>query len=109
MPATGSVKKWRRYQHDTVALCKIRRYQTSTKPLICKLPFQWLVCKMRRTSRLACACRAQHSRHCRRYVRPTWGGGGLFEDTNFCTIHAKRVTIMPKDIQLLCRIHGERA
>ena len=33
---------------------------------------------------------------------------GLFEDTNLCAIHAKRVTIMPKDIQLAQRIHGER-
>ena len=33
----------------------------------------------------------------------------LFEDTNLCAIHAKRVTIMPKDIQLACRIRGERA
>ena len=33
----------------------------------------------------------------------------LFEDTNLCAIHAKRVTIMPKDIQLAWRIHGERA
>ena len=32
----------------------------------------------------------------------------LFEDTNLCRIHAKRVTIMPKDIQLATRIHGER-
>ena len=34
---------------------------------------------------------------------------GLFEDTNLCAIHAKRVTIMPKDIQLARRIRGERA
>ena len=27
---------------------------------------------------------------------------GLMEDTNLCTIHAKQVTIMPKDIQLAC-------
>ena len=33
---------------------------------------------------------------------------GLFKDTNLCAIHAKRVTIMPKDIQLARRIHGER-
>ena len=33
---------------------------------------------------------------------------GLFEDTNACAIHAKRVTIMPKDIQLARRIRGER-
>jgi histone H3 len=30
-------------------------------------------------------------------------------DTNLCAIHAKRVTIMPKDIQLARRIRGERA
>ena len=33
---------------------------------------------------------------------------GLFEDTNLCAIHAKRVTIIPKDIQLARRIRGER-
>jgi histone H3 len=32
---------------------------------------------------------------------------GLFEDTNLCAIHAKRVTIMPKDMQLSRRIRGE--
>jgi len=34
---------------------------------------------------------------------------GLFEDTNFSAIHAKRVTIMPKDIQLARQIRGDRA
>ena len=34
---------------------------------------------------------------------------GLFEDTNLCAIHTKRVTIMPKDIQLARQIRGERA
>jgi histone H3 len=33
---------------------------------------------------------------------------GLYEDTILCTIHAKCVTIMPKDMQLVCRIRGER-
>jgi histone H3 len=33
---------------------------------------------------------------------------GLYEDTNLCTIHAKRVTIMPKDMKLACCIRGER-
>ena len=32
----------------------------------------------------------------------------LFEDTNLCAIHMKRVTIVPKDIQLARRIRGER-
>ena len=31
----------------------------------------------------------------------------LFTDTNLCVIHAKRVTIMPKDMQLARRIRGE--
>lgn len=34
---------------------------------------------------------------------------GLFEDCNLCAIHAKRVTIMQKDMQLARRIRGERA
>ena len=34
---------------------------------------------------------------------------GLMEDTNICAIHSKRVTIMPKDIQLARRIRGERS
>jgi len=33
---------------------------------------------------------------------------GLFEDTNLCAIHAKRVTIMPRDLQLAQRIRGDR-
>ncbi len=31
----------------------------------------------------------------------------LFEDTNRCAIHDKRVTVSPKDMQLACRIRGE--
>ena len=33
---------------------------------------------------------------------------GLFEDTNLCAVHTKRITIMPRDIQLARRIRGER-
>ena len=33
----------------------------------------------------------------------------VFEDTCLCAIHAKRDTIMPKDIQLARRLRGERA
>ena len=33
---------------------------------------------------------------------------GLFEDAHLCAIHAKRVTLMPKDINLARRIRGER-
>jgi histone H3/H4 len=33
----------------------------------------------------------------------------LFEDTNLAAIHAKRVTIQPKDLQLARRLRGERS
>lgn len=33
----------------------------------------------------------------------------LLENTNLCAIHAKRVTIMPKDMQLARRVRGERS
>uniref|UniRef100_A0A8C8UG46 Core Histone H2A/H2B/H3 domain-containing protein n=1 Tax=Peromyscus maniculatus bairdii TaxID=230844 RepID=A0A8C8UG46_PERMB len=82
-PSTGGVKKPHRYRPGTVALREIRRYQKSTELLIRKLPFQRLANEA--------------------YLV------GLFEDTNLCAIHAKRVTIMPKDIQLARRIRGERA
>ena len=32
----------------------------------------------------------------------------LLEDSNLCAIHARRVTIMPKDIQIARRLRGER-
>jgi histone H3 len=33
---------------------------------------------------------------------------GLFHDTNLCATHAKRITILPKDIQLARRMRRER-
>uniref|UniRef100_A0A4X1STA5 Core Histone H2A/H2B/H3 domain-containing protein n=2 Tax=Sus scrofa TaxID=9823 RepID=A0A4X1STA5_PIG len=83
-PSTGGVKKPHRYRPGTVALREIRRYQKSTELLIRKLPFQ----------RLGAS---------EAYLV------GLFEDTNLCAIHAKHVTIMPKDLQLARRIRGEHA
>lgn len=32
---------------------------------------------------------------------------GVFEDTNLCALHAKRVTIFPKDMNLAMRIRGD--
>ena len=31
---------------------------------------------------------------------------GIFKDTNLCTTHVKWVMILPRDMQLACRIHG---
>ena len=106
-PATGGVKKPHRYKPGTVALREIRRYQKSTELLIRKLPFQRLVREIaqdfKTDLRFQSSAVAALQEASEAYLV------GLFEDTNLCAIHAKRVTIMPKDIQLARRIRGERA
>lgn len=108
----------------TVALREIRRYQKSTELLIRKLPFQRLVREI-----------AQDFKSDLRFQSSAIGAlqesveaylVSLFEDTNLCAIHAKRVTIrmfftfLPhsftltvstesKDIQLARRLRGERS
>ncbi|KAF7891091.1 uncharacterized protein EAF02_001416 [Botrytis sinoallii] len=103
-PSTGGVKK--PHRPGTVALREIRRYQKSTELLIRKLPFQRLVREI-----------AQDFKSDLRFQSSAIGAlqesveaylVSLFEDTNLCAIHAKRVTIQSKDIQLARRLRGER-
>ena len=105
-PAVGGVKKPHRYCPGLIALREIRRYQKSTDLLIRRLPFQRLVREIAqgfkeelhfKSSAIFATQEASEA-----YLV------GLMEDTNLCAIHAKRVTIMPKDIQLTRRIRGER-
>jgi histone H3 len=106
-PATGGVKKPHRYRPGTVALREIRRYQKSTDLLIRKLPFQRLVREIAQDFKSD--LRFQGSAVLALQEAAEAYLVGLFEDTNLCSIHAKRVTIMPKDIQLARRIRGERS
>ncbi|CAI9728925.1 Histone H3 [Octopus vulgaris] len=91
----------------TVALREIRRYQKSTELLIRKLPFQRLVREIAQDFKTD--LRFQSSAVMALQEASEAYLVGFFEDTNLCAIHAKRVTIMPKDIQLARRIRGERA
>ncbi|XP_010610324.1 histone H3.1 [Fukomys damarensis] len=104
-PATGSVKRAHRYRPGTVALREIRRYQKSTELLIRRLPFQRLVREIAQDFkthlRFQSSAVMAMQEACESYLVM------LFEDTNLCAIHAKRVTIMPKDIQLARRIRRE--
>ncbi|PRW57327.1 N-acetyltransferase 9 [Chlorella sorokiniana] len=101
----AAVKKPHRFRPGTVALREIRKYQRSTSLLIRKLPF------------------ARLAKEITNNVAPEpfrWTVEGmlalqeatedfivhLLEDCNLCAIHAKRVTIMPKDMQLARRIRG---
>ncbi|KAA6390773.1 MAG: putative histone H3 [Streblomastix strix] len=105
--AAGGVKKPHRFRPGTVALREIRKYQKSTELLIRKLPFQRLVREIaqeyKTDLRFQSSAVAALQEAAEAYLV------GLFEDTNLCAIHAKRVTIMPKDMQLARRIRGERA
>ncbi|GMR58664.1 hypothetical protein PMAYCL1PPCAC_28859 [Pristionchus mayeri] len=89
------------------AMDVIRRYQKSTELLIRKLPFQRLVREIAQDFKTD--LRFQSSAVMALQEAAEAYLVGLFEDTNLCAIHAKRVTIMPKDIQLARRIRGEPA
>ncbi len=99
------VKKPHRYRPGTVALREIRKFQKSTDLLIRKLPFQRVVREVAGEFKSDLRFQSQAvlalQEACEAYIV------GLFEDTNLCAIHAKRVTIMPKDMQLARRIRGE--
>eukprot|EP01098_Paradermamoeba_levis_P005110 TRINITY_DN2172_c0_g3_i2.p1 TRINITY_DN2172_c0_g3~~TRINITY_DN2172_c0_g3_i2.p1 ORF type:complete len:159 (+),score=39.38 TRINITY_DN2172_c0_g3_i2:132-608(+) len=105
-------KKPHRWRPGTAALMEIRRLQKGVDMLIRKAPFQRLVREIAQDF-----CRASDQQEFR------WTMDALsalqeaseaylvhlFEDANLCAIHARRVTIQPKDIQLARRIRGERA
>ena len=105
-PAIGGVKKPHRYRPGTVALREIRKYQKSTELLLRKLPFQRLVREIaleyKTDLRFQASAVLALQEASEAYLV------SLFEDTNLCAIHAKRVTIMPKDMQLARRIRGEK-
>ena len=106
IPPGWKGKKTRKYQSGTVALWKIWRFQKSTELLIRKLFFLWLVHEIAlevgkydlhfQGSAIICLQEAAEA-----YVV------GLMEDSSLCAIHMKRLTIMPKDIQLACHLWGE--
>lgn len=103
------VKKPRRFRPGTVALREIRKYQRTVDPLIRRLPFQRLVREISQklfpedAYRFQSAALGAVQEAAESYLT------GLFEDTNLCAIHAKRVTIMTQDMRLAARIRGQSA
>ena len=108
----------------TVALREIRRYQKSTELLIRKLPFQRLVREIAQDFKvntvalivlfetyhvLQTDLRFQSSAVMALQEASEAYLVSLFEDTNLAAIHAKRVTIQPKDLALARRLRGERS
>ncbi|TVY85200.1 histone H3-like centromeric protein hH3v [Lachnellula suecica] len=100
-------RKKRRYRPGTLALKEIRRYQSSTELLMKKLPFSRLVREIAQGLRPANDGMRWQSQAIQALQEASEAFlVHLFEDTNLCAIHAKRVTIMQKDIQLARRIRG---
>ena len=98
----GRLVKPHRYRAGTAALKDIRHFQKTTALLIRRLPFQRLVREIAQdyktdlrfqSAAILCLQEAAEAYLVR-----------LFDDANLCAIHARRVTIMPKDIQLTRRI-----
>jgi histone H3 len=109
--AKAATKKHRR-RPGTVAQREIRRYQKSTNLLFPKLPFQRLVRDIVREMRenkiiIFDSLRFQPTTLLALQEASEAYLVGVFEDANLCCIHAKRVTLMDKDIQLARRIRGE--
>ena len=113
--AMDPVKKKQRYRPGQLCLRDIRRLQNSTELLIPRVRFSRLVREIsknivaqtpnseRKRGDLLFQTKAILALHeaAEAYLV------GLFEDTNLCAIHARRVTVMPKDIQLARRLRGE--
>lgn len=93
----------------TLALREIRHYQAQTGFLIRKLPFQRLVREITQTYNMT---PAEGEKRWQRDALSALQEAAeaylvhLFEDSNLEAIHAKRVTVMVKDIQLARRIRG---
>ena len=123
-PAAGPARRVHRFRPGSKALIEIRHYQggfertnqeprifrnqnDATRLLIKKLPFQRLVREIaqdfKTDLRFQSTALFALQEAAEAYLV------GLYEDVNLCSIHSKRITIMPRDVQLARRIRGERA
>ena len=102
----GGVKKPHRYRPGTVALREIRRFQKTTELLIRKAPFQRVVrdiaLKYKKDVRFQSTAVLALQEASEAYMV------GMFEDTNLAALHAKRVTILPRDLALARRLRGDK-
>ncbi|XP_016318866.1 histone H3-like centromeric protein A [Sinocyclocheilus anshuiensis] len=104
-PSEASPRKKHRFRPGTRALMEIRKYQKSTDLLLRKAPFSRLV-------REVCQTFSREHMMWQGYALMALQEAAeafmvrLFSDANLCAIHAKRVTLFPRDIQLARRIRG---
>ncbi|KAF1351731.1 histone H3 [Lizonia empirigonia] len=100
-------QRTKRYKPGTVALREIRKYQKTTDLLLLKLPFQRLVREIAQSVAGDDGPDRWQSQALFALQEATEAFlVNLFHDANLCAIHAKRVTIQQKDIQLARRLRA---
>jgi histone H3 len=103
--AENKKKKKRRYKPGIRALKDIRKYQKSTKLLIPKSSFirlvKEIIQKEKRDLRIQASAVLALQEAAEMFVV------NMFEYSNYCAIHGKRVTVQAKDIQLVKKIREE--
>ena len=105
-PTDGPIRR-HRYRPGTVALREIKRYQKSTDLLLRKLPFSRLVREIlqgyKSDARITQTAMMALQEASEDYMKDK------MEMANLAAIHAKRVTIYPKDMQLTHEIRKRSA
>ena len=91
------------HNYAILALREIRRFQKSVDLLIPLLPFQRLVCKIAQDFKTD--LRFQSSGILALQEAAEAFLVGLFESANLCCIHRRRITISPKDFNLVKQLH----
>ena len=86
-----------------IALHEIRRFQKSADLLIPLLPFQRLVCEIAQDCKMDLQFQSSAILALQEAAE-AWLIS-IFESANLCCIHRGRITISPKDFQLVRRIH----
>jgi len=106
------LRPMKRVKAGARVVADIKKLQSSTELLIRKMSFQRIIREM--TQNIAKEDGNERKIRFKRDALTALQEAteayliGLLEDTNLCALHAKRVTIMPKDIQLARRLRGEK-
>jgi histone H3 len=103
--STG-MKKSFRWRPGTVALREVRRLQKSTELLVAKAPFSRLVREIAETHKAG--LRFQSTAVAAIQEATEAFVISLLSDANLTALHANRVTALPRDLQLVRRLRGER-
>ncbi|CAD2214698.1 histone H3 [Angomonas deanei] len=104
--AASGTKRAHRWRPGTVALREVRKFQRSTDLLIQRAPFQRLVREIASAQKEG--LRFQSSAILALQESTEAYVVSLLADANLASLNSKRVTLMPRDLQLALRLRGDR-